>query len=388
MIATDAAARSTANAAPVATRRRSERLDYIDTLRGIAALLVIWLHASEAFVQSTSMGAWVYDSAWAINSGRVGVVLFFAISGFVIPSSLGLEGGSRGRALRAFAIHRFFRLFPAYWLSVLLACLLGWLAVTAPISVGTGLANLTMVQTTFGYGDAIGLYWTLRIELVFYALCGLMFAAGVLHRPQWLAAGVVLGVAGYVGGRVLRMTLIPPDAWSDRFFQFPLYSLFLSFMFWGALVRCWHDGRLAVTRTPSAAVLVLYPIGLCTVPLLLAMINVVQPFPMFGTVAHAIGIGLFLLGITACRLGGRVGPWLGEISYSLYLFHPLVMATVLVLTYHGAPQKLGPHLATYVLVVMGLTIALSALTFYTVERPAIRLGRRLAPGRLGVQAAP
>ena len=363
------------------------RLDYIDSLRGIAALLVIWLHVSEVFVRLSTSGAWLYDAAWAINSGRVGVVLFFAISGFVIPSSLRstAPGGAR-EALRAFLIHRFFRLFPVYWVSVLAACMLGW-TLMQPFSVSTALMNLTMVQTVFGFPDVIGLYWTLRIELVFYALCAGLFVIGGLHWPAWLAAGVVAGLLCYVGGHALRR-LIPSETWPEDLVQFPSYALFLAFMFWGALFRRWHDGRLHFAPTASAAVLVLFPLLVCTAPPLIALLNFWRPTRLGDTVAHALGLGTFILCTTCWRLRGPVGAWLGEISYSLYLFHPIVFYVLFELVRQGrVPALAGLHVGTYVFLSVLLTIGVASATYYGIERPAIRLGRRMAPGRTAAKTA-
>ena len=53
------------------------------------------------------------------NAGRFGVALFFLISGFVIPFSF-----KEPRPLLRFALSRFFRLYPAYWLSLMLALLI------------------------------------------------------------------------------------------------------------------------------------------------------------------------------------------------------------------------------------------------------------------------
>ena len=66
----------------------TNRFSHIDALRGIAALLVIWLHVSEVFVhispETAAQGTALYTVAWAVDVGRVGVVVFFAISGFVV----------------------------------------------------------------------------------------------------------------------------------------------------------------------------------------------------------------------------------------------------------------------------------------------------------------
>ncbi len=67
------------------------RFASLDALRGLAALLVVWQHSSESFVKLGSVaanGTLLADIAWNVDFGRIGVICFFLISGFVIPSSL------------------------------------------------------------------------------------------------------------------------------------------------------------------------------------------------------------------------------------------------------------------------------------------------------------
>ena len=94
----------------------TQRFGYIDAQRGLAALLVIWLHATDAFMllPTPPEGGLLYKISSAIDTGRVGVILFFVISSFVIPSSLRAVGQqTTPEALRVFLIRRVFRLFPA-----------------------------------------------------------------------------------------------------------------------------------------------------------------------------------------------------------------------------------------------------------------------------------
>ncbi|PSO15034.1 hypothetical protein C7G42_29510 [Bradyrhizobium sp. MOS003] len=74
--------------------------------------------------------------------GLLGVELFFVISGFVILMSL-----EKANSLAEFALHRAARLYPAYWLSVLVAG--GFLMTTGRTSVENVLVNTTMLQ---GFG--------------------------------------------------------------------------------------------------------------------------------------------------------------------------------------------------------------------------------------------
>ncbi|MCD4661779.1 MAG: acyltransferase family protein [Agrobacterium sp.] len=90
----------------------SGRYRFIDALRGVAVLLVLIIHISEIYVQISSngrhSGRWIADISHEFDFGRMGVTIFFLISGFVIPSSF---VGDRLNGTLKFLISRFFRLF-------------------------------------------------------------------------------------------------------------------------------------------------------------------------------------------------------------------------------------------------------------------------------------
>ncbi|MCB1887694.1 MAG: acyltransferase, partial [Rhodocyclaceae bacterium] len=219
----------------------SHRYLHVDALRAVAALLVVWLHSIEFFGRLSVGGDWVHTLAGgSLDLGRVGVVIFFAISGFVIPASLSDAPG----AMKRFAVKRFFRLYPAYWVSVLLASALA-LAIAdradpTPLQFA---ANLTMVQEFFGVVSVQGLYWTLHVELVFYALCALAWARGLGRAPAFLPAAVVVMLAGFVVCLVLARL---GGGKGSAIHTAGMYCLHLSIMFWGAIVRRWYDGASLV----------------------------------------------------------------------------------------------------------------------------------------------
>jgi peptidoglycan/LPS O-acetylase OafA/YrhL len=372
----------------------TERFGYIDAQRGLAALLVIWLHATEVFVQlpTAAAGVLLYEFSSAIDTGRIGVVLFFAISGFVIPSSLRAVGDQSTRdALRVFFIRRVFRLYPAYWVSVLGAALLGLYLMT-PFSLQTVLLNLTMVQSMFGAPDVLGLYWTLRIELIFYVACALLFTLKALHQPRWLVIGMIGGpIVFSILPRVmhwLNPSWFDPGSTGALLNYLPVYGLYISIMFWGALFRCWHDRDQASNAKPFSQTIqilfFLFPLGVCTSPLLIWIFYAQLPSAYASkilvlAVPLSLGLGLFILLSTKLQINHRFTTWLGEISYSMYLFHPIVFYTLFVLLRdQRLPWLANAHLSVYLLLSVLGSIALSAAVYYTVEKPMIRLGRKLS----------
>ena len=162
------------------------RFGHVDALRGIAALLVVWLHLS------TLVAPYVGPDPWwlwflravpeAIDVGRIGVVIFFAISGFVICRSFDKGEGAAGR----FVVRRLCRLYPALWVGLLGGVWVWWLKGELP-TWKTLLANVTMAPSLFGEGFILGVCWTLEIELLFYGICL------CLHRTRWLERPVAAG---------------------------------------------------------------------------------------------------------------------------------------------------------------------------------------------------
>lgn len=372
----------------------AQRFGYIDAQRGLAALLVIWLHATDAFMQlpTPPAGGLLYTISAAIDTGRVGVILFFAISGFVIPSSLRAVGNQTNLdALRVFLIRRVFRLYPAYWLSVIAAALLGLYLMT-PFSTQTVLLNLTMIQSVFGAPDVLGLYWTLRLELIFYIACVLLFTLRVLQQPRWLVVGMFSGPI--VFAVLPRCVHWLNPHWLNPANSGPLlnylteYGLFIAIMFWGALFRCWHDrAHTDGTQHFSGAVLFIFlsfALSICALPLLNWIFYAYLPSALAAKLSVfmppiSLGLGLFILLSTKLKLNHPITTWLGEISYSMYLFHPIVFYSLFALLRDGRlPWLADTHLVAYLLLSVLGTIVLSALIYYAVEKPMMRLGRKLS----------
>ncbi|MBL4661410.1 MAG: acyltransferase [Alcanivoracaceae bacterium] len=353
------------------------RYTAIDALRGIAALLVVWHHSSESFINIADIaqqGSYLADIAKEYDFGRIGIICFFLISGFVIPSSFKLAGKN---PLKTFAIHRFFRLYPAYWLS-LVAIIVYQLLMNIEIKPATVIANTSMLQSFFSQPHLIGLYWTLQIELIFYTLCALLFYLGILNNTK-IVFNIILAffLLFVVLQSIAALTSI--DLSISKEFQ--LLPYLLSTMFLGAFYRKIYDGKIAdkqlVTYTLLASLMCF---GL---PLFL-LISAIMGYELtehsfrFGA-AHTLAFILFYAGLVLLKKTPKALLWLGAISYSLYLFHPIVLQILMQIIIKSNISYLhGLHLSIYMTITTIISIIMASFIYIILEKPAIRLGRKLS----------
>jgi peptidoglycan/LPS O-acetylase OafA/YrhL len=332
------------------------RLGFLDFVRGIAAFAVLLQHTGETVWPSINWATHQY-----VNFGRFGVVAFFLVSGYIIPFSL-----ERGGSVRRFWIGRFFRLYPLYWLSLIAILVIYQFrgdALTPDFQhhiVLNSLVNFTMIQELVGIPHAIGLYYTLTVELVFYTLCAVLFAAGLLSRSVRNAWVVLAG--SFVLGTVAPLAI-------DH--RAPMAGLFyVSSMFVGTVVYRYSIGlaRLVDVQALIVAVTVFGLVGCWVNYVHFTDLNDSDPFTFWGaTIAWSVAY-LFFFGAFAMRQERFPRPflWLGRVSYSLYLMHPLIVVFVV----HWTVRPLA------LLFVIVVSLLLANTTYKYIELPFQEWGRR------------
>jgi peptidoglycan/LPS O-acetylase OafA/YrhL len=320
----------------------------------MAALVVIMQHGLQLVQQSgIAMFRPLLES---INLGRFGVILFFLISGLVIPYSF------RGaKPLRNFAISRLLRLYPAYWLSI---PLLTWVAYLSgsPTDAETFLGNFTMIQELIGIRSIGPGYWTLKFELTFYTMCLLLFAVGWLHKAV-LNALIALGL--------LVAAVIPPILYGaagvheSRFF----FAMF----FVGLLLR-----QALVEGDALARWSALFVIPTCLgVGLVMGGLFFPVPLnsnPYFHPVALSSSMTLplimFVLVLRFPRTPSKAFMYLGTVSYSTYLFQDVGLLTL--------PRLVSPKVwPIYLMGAVTITLLIASVVYRFVEKPMVDLGHKL-----------
>ncbi|GAB1691379.1 acyltransferase family protein [Krasilnikovia sp. M28-CT-15] len=393
------------------------RLGWLDALRGFAALTVVWFHLSPV-VLGPGRHLRIHHH---IDLGKYGVLLFFLVSGYVIPMSLERHG-----SLRRFWVGRLFRVYPAYLVTVAvtgilaLAGLGGVRASLRADPVTAVLAHASMLLDPLGLRGTVRVFWTLSYEMIFYLVVAGLFAWRLHRHSGWWAAGlaVVALVAGPrlpdgmfaadpAGRRVTAAVLLVAVAavvaagLSGRrrlavaagtagiaFLILPAIDghptadstvvaswqglLLLAVMFSGTVVFRAQHGQLG--RWPAA--LALAAVGGGTVAAHWAHLPGRTAHLVWLTTVAAVAATFAVAYAMRRRAVPRILAWLGTISYSLYLLHVVVL---------GQVTRLMPDLASRpapLRVVAGgafllLALGVAAVSQRLVERPGQALGRRL-----------
>lgn len=162
---------------------KSDRIFQLDLFRFIAAISVVLFHYSYRLQYKKPNESYRFIELESITQyGYLGVDFFFMISGFVI--FLSVKHGSVNR----FIISRLSRLYPAYWISILLTtlCILIFSNPDYTVSLKQFLANLTMFHRYIGIPSVDGVYWSLMVEMKFYIMIGLFLFFNQIKNIKYI----------------------------------------------------------------------------------------------------------------------------------------------------------------------------------------------------------
>jgi peptidoglycan/LPS O-acetylase OafA/YrhL len=379
---------------PSPTAGSTSRLNGLDGLRGLAAVAVVVLHVW-MYTEANAPGRPVLVDA-VIGELRVGVVLFFVLSAFLLvrPWVAAARGERPAPQLGRFALRRLARVAPAYWAALAGAFLLlhgtGHGRATGPETLPAfALFLQNLFPQTRGRLDPP--MWSLAVEISFYlalpAVGWLLVRAA--RRPRWGLAGPLLVCAGLVAAGLAWTALGVAREWAPEvMWTLPTYIGLFACGIAAAVLA--HGRRLG---RPSAALL--FAAGWAAV-----VLNGVWHSGGTGFTGHVVADLPAALGFAAVIVAVALRPpgllssaplhALGALSYGIYLWH---MPVLYGLQLRDAfPQTALPALAA----VLGPTLVLATASWLLVERPVLRWAARTtrprpaprAPARAPRRAVP
>lgn len=327
-----------------------DRDQTIDAFRGLAIIAVMLFHYLVRWEYPVADEATIglsQDYPQFLGLGRLGVQLFFVVSGLVITMTV-----LRSKDVVDFAAKRFSRLYPPFIFAVFLTAAV--LSLHDPMNLGVSpkdfLINLTMLAGQLDAEYVDGVYWSLVPELYFYGWTALAWMT--LGNRFWIGligVGVVGLILGPHSGLVASLTL---------YNQLPFFLTGIAL--WFFLIG-WRQQALILMLGASIFYVLtvrLYETGTAE------------------WVAHAAIIGAVsaLAFFLIFKRGQQWGPlaWLGRISYSFYLIHQNLGVTAL----HTLKRYNVPDIVAVMLVSVLAVIAAWAM-FKVVEEGGKRLSMHL-----------
>lgn len=346
------------------------QLKSLESLRGIAALMIVFYHLSELLKVPLPNGlGFISNKFW------LGVPLFYALSGFVIAYGYAERVGNANQRLK-FYIARFFRIAPLFYTMIAILTLRAWIGHGEIMDFQTLLINVTFL---FGlvpgkHESVVWAGWSIGIEMLFYILF------------PWFAV-TIRSIRGVVIAFITACCLSAWVQWQigQAFGSYGYMNLFTHLPFFMAGIggyRIWQLNQFSQNRVGWTL------LGLSLFISLTAIFNIVPyldllPRPIFLDLL-ALALGGLVLSVCLVTFTPLEHPILrrcGELSFSLYLLHPLLMVFLIKLQLVGwLSARLANEwlvFASASLITISLLWGLSNITYRFVEVPGIALGRRL-----------
>ncbi|KPF78548.1 hypothetical protein IP88_03385 [alpha proteobacterium AAP81b] len=334
--------------------RPASRFGYLDSLRFIAATVVVWQHLTD------HRGDFLGRTVAQVGLGHAGVVIFFCISGFVVPLSVG------GRMnFASFMVRRMFRLYPLYLAALALLLVVGgsgllpqWAFLwSAPPR--DWIANLLLVQDFAGARPFLGVSWTLIIEIMWYTLFGLSVTLFGKRAGDILDIVMPASLLALAAASLLLESRIPLGR------PMMLYATVFGY-------QCYRHatGETDLRRFLLSIAVFLTTVLICTYVGFAVFQHAVMSFaqtlgPWLGGIATFLAIVFWPRLRDAPVFNAGWLPLLGTFSYSIYLLHPIAINAAT--HYFEGPLRMP--------IAVLLLVPLAWAGFRFVETPAIGMGR-------------
>lgn len=345
------------------------RLDYVDGLRGLAALLVVFYHAGHFFFgfDKPDRG----PILGLVSTWHIGVAIFLVLSGFCIGLPY-LRRDLYRVEVRSFALRRALRILPPYYLVMIPLAALTLLPAyqmrgKAPTDHPDFVLHLLMLHNLFAENITriSGQFWSLALETQLYVAFPLLM---LLARRPWAMFAATVAIAALwhnVVGRFADVST-PDKLFTFRVSVFAMLPAFAMGIMAAAAVAKGRHWPRAAGAAGLLALVACFGLGQSVLDFV--------PLYYLASLAAALLLGSELPRAVLSSLSYRPLVRIGEVSYSLYLIHNAILGAA------GAilQKRLdGPALAVAAILASAACVVLAFPCFRLIEKPFIDLHRRI-----------
>ena len=330
------------------------RVKELDSLRGIAALMVIFYHYTFNRPQA-DLG---------FNLGTTGVELFFMISGFVIFMSL-----NKVKSSLQFIVNRISRLYPTYWVCVTFTFIV--ISIYSIISLSqldiiSYLGNLTMFQFYLNIADIDDSYWTMIIEMTFYIAMLALFHFKKLRYLNLIGLTLIT-IVTIIGVFFYDATIVKNIF---NWVKFLLYApLFLSGI---VFYKLYHQKEKIIANYSILLV--------CLIAQILSFNYSERFFYANNQIQYSIMLAIYYLLFTLivhrklAFITSNMTLFFGKISFALYLIHQAFSVKIIIPYFMN--QLHFSFWVTTLVFALPIIIIIATLITYFIEIPVGKLIRQ------------
>lgn len=354
------------------------RLEFLDALRGIAAIMVFLIHLrAKFFIFQTPLPDW-FDK-W-VSIGHTGVLLFFILSAFSLCLTMPRHEKT-GIPLASFFTHRLFRILPMFYAVYVISTFRNYFLFHQTSFDGLEVVLSILCVNNFylpvPLGRPVWAGWTISVEMIFYGLFPFIHKYIITVRRSVFAviAAILLFAAIRWLFEATGIQTKYPDYLFWSIYYIPIFMMgFLAFYITKNPWFMQRKNELTGVLFLGLALAIMYAFS--------RKILVQEPFFITNYYPLSIGYVFLILGLYCWPikiLVNRFTIFIGKLSFSIYLLHPIIIYS-LKLRIYTFFKFVNSDILTFLLtfaVLFACTTIVSWITFYFIESPGIRAGKRI-----------
>ena len=380
-----------------------KKLDYIDAIRGLAVLMVLFVHTL-TFLSSTNLNG--YFKIFA-EQGRMGVQLFYMASAFTLFYSMSQRSKDEKFSNFNFYIRRFFRIAPMFYLAIIYYF---WQYTNFPVpsmeAANLGTFTMANLVSHFAFLHGLSPYWintivpggwSVGVEMMFYLIVPAFYFTYKRFGVKFLYIALTLSTT-FSWIFSYTIFLIKGLEMSQFWHAFIYYNIFNQLPVFILGMILYHNISHNITKKSGFKNLFLENINIFYIfiaSIILFMLSLfLNKITIGGIFAGSMlmltaVLGIFIIVLAHFRLKilvNKFSIYIGKISYSMYLTHFAFLFIIPVIFsnhFKYLDNYFRPEIIfiIYFILLTFFTILLSAVTYKYIEKPGIIMGNKIIAAR-------